>query len=101
MDAGKNDSFRVAIRKAIFAELIGDKMKLFIWNQPYGVKYGSACLYVVAETEEQARAMSASAPVAPFGLDPRPDTGTLGKIALGPPTRVLELPCAEVYHWEE
>lgn len=74
-------------------------MKLFIWNDPYGVSYGGSCLYVVAETEEQARDIARSAKTSEYGSGA--DNHNHLPEELGPPTRVLDAPCAEVYEWSE
>lgn len=74
-------------------------MKLFVWNDPYDVDYGGSCLFVVAETEEQARDLAPAAEVSQFGYEAG---GSLPqKMKLGPPTWVRELPCAVIYHWSE
>lgn len=73
-------------------------VKLFVWNDPYSVAYGGSCLYVVAETEEQARELAKTATVMRFGFS---DGGALGDVKLGEPSRVLNVPCAEVFHHEE
>lgn len=73
-------------------------MKLFVWNNPYGVSYGGSCLYVVAETEDQARALAVTASISKFGDAPE---GALGEQKLGPPDRVVDVPYAEVYEWSE
>lgn len=73
-------------------------MKLFIWNEPYKVEYGGACLYVIAETLEQARELALNAQLAYFGLKP---LGTVGIPDLGEPDRVLDAPYAECYEWYE
>lgn len=77
-------------------------MKLFVWNRPYSVKYGGPCLYVVAETIEQARQAALHAGVEEYGdgggsFDPV----ELNKAIAAEPTRILEVPCAEIYQWSE
>ncbi len=74
-------------------------MKLFVWNDVIGVSYGGSCLYVVAEDEEQARSIAATAKLSKYGHDPRENAGFHKE--LGKPTRVIEAPCAEVYFWQE
>lgn len=73
-------------------------MKLYLWNEPYGVKYGCSMVFAIAETEEQARELALSAPgyVYGDGKDNPPRS-----VALGAPTRVSTLPCAEWHKWEE
>jgi hypothetical protein len=79
-------------------------MKLFVWNEPISVSYGSTCLYVVADDEEQAREIAQHALVSKYGSHPegRPgiDVPSFDK-PLGIPTRVIEAPCGEIYYWEE
>lgn len=74
-------------------------MKLFVWNNPYPVNYGGSCLYVLAETEVQAREQAASTVIAKFG-----DTWEGRIVSLAPlrqPDRVVEGPYAECYEHEE
>ncbi len=74
-------------------------MKLYVWNNPYHVSYGGSFLYVVAKDLRSARVLADKARVIPYGdCLPR---GVLGTMKLGKPTRVLELPCAEIYEWSE
>lgn len=73
-------------------------MKLYIWNEPYRVRYGSSIVYAVAETEEQARELAEKAPKSPYGLGV--ENGGC-KLKGRAPDRVLELPCAEIYEWSE
>ena len=49
-------------------------MKLFVWNDPYGVSYGMSQYIAVAETVEQARELAKTAQNNTFGT---PD-GTTG-----------------------
>lgn len=74
-------------------------MKMFIWNDPYAVKYGGAIIYAVAETEEAAREAIKSACTSKYGGEPE----GCGNFTVGdtPPTRVLDVPCAEIYEWSE
>lgn len=80
-------------------------MKLYIWNEPYKVSYGGACIYVVASSLEEARELAKTAPIAYYG-NPAGVGATLGvsRVAMteiGEPSRVLDVPCAECFHWEE
>lgn len=75
-------------------------MKLFVWNEPYPVSYGSACLYVLAETEEEAREKALTAVDCSYGT-PYADGRTIKVDKLGKPTRVIEGPYAEVNWWQE
>jgi hypothetical protein len=72
-------------------------MKVFIWNDPYGVAYGGSICYVVAETVEQARSLAKHGSLRKYGLgdDPAPN------IALGEPDHIVDCPCAEWYEWSE
>jgi hypothetical protein len=75
-------------------------MKVYIWNEPYEVSYGSSWLVVVAKTEEQARKLAERAAIRKYGLILDSD-GVLGdSIKLGVP-RVENLPFAECYEWSE
>ena len=76
-------------------------MKIFIWNSPYSVPYGSSFLFVAAETEEEARKMARFVPITEFGLNPDADSGTLGLEPDGQADRIIELPGGECYQWSE
>lgn len=72
-------------------------MKMYVWNEPYEVSYGSSICFAVAETVEQAREIAARAWLYHYGFskDKPP------KEVLGEPTRVYDLPCAEWHEWSE
>ena len=74
-------------------------MKMFVWNDPYAVKYGGSCIYACAETVEAAREAIKRAPTSHYGMDP----GEPGRFDVGntEPTRVIDAPCAEIYQWQE
>lgn len=72
-------------------------MKLFIWNEPYPVKYGSSMVFAVAETVEEAREIAKASPR--YSFDSFDGTG--GTVGLGTPDRVVDLPCAEWHEWSE
>lgn len=75
-------------------------VKLFVWVNPYEVRYGGSMLYAVAEDEQQARALIAKeTPRFSYGDFAKPPL--LFNDLLGPPDRVLDVPCAEVYEWQE
>lgn len=81
-------------------------MKMFIWADAYPVNYGNAVAVAVAETVEQAREMLKTAEISPYGMDPIMADGTRHRrpgcdVSKQEPTRVYDLPCAEVFHWEE
>jgi len=76
-------------------------MKLFIWAEPYHISYGTSLVIAVAETVEQARIQAASGKVQAYGKFERPTDMSAQAKELGEPTRVLDLPCAEWYEWEE
>jgi len=75
-------------------------MKLFVWNDPYTIPYGSACAYAVAETEDQARDLVKSACISHYGLTPS-NKAPEGMDIDRPADRELTLPCAEIYQWQE
>ena len=74
-------------------------MKLFIWNEPYAVNYGGSCLYVLANDLEEARRLAMTAQDASFGTT-RDETRAID-VSNVEPTRVIDGPYAECYHWEE
>lgn len=73
-------------------------MKLYIWKDAYRVDYGGACLYVVASSVEEARALALDVPVSEYGYAPCHKTSV---VVDREPDRILDLPCAEVYEWSE
>lgn len=78
-------------------------MKLFLWNAPYHVPYGSSMVFAIAENVEDARAIATSKRASwwAFGAiadgEPREWLDALK----GEPTRIVELPCAEWHKWCE
>jgi hypothetical protein len=70
-------------------------MKLFVWANPY-VSSGTSGLFVIAETEDQARVLADGAPGYSFVEF---DSTPMGNVKLGPPTRVVDIPCAEWHEW--
>lgn len=81
-------------------------MKLFVWNNPLPTHYSGNIIHAVAENEEAARRVAGHPTRWANGefLDPLPDSWP--PIALGPPTRVIDLAehggaYAELYEWEE
>lgn len=82
-------------------------MKLFVWNNPYTISYGSSLVFAVAETVEDARAEALKGRVCAYGEDYEhkqptdPEDDWRLKIKLGEPTRILDIPCAEWHEWSE
>ena len=88
-------------------------MRLFVWNNPYRVSYGSSLVFAVAETLEEARAIAQSRAAAwyaygvyPDGSPPYTDnhvsnTSRESAPMLGEPTRIVDIPCSEWHRWEE
>jgi hypothetical protein len=73
-------------------------MKLFVWADPYPVHYGTSMCIAVAETEEDARKQAEKS----FRYSyVKHQDGIGGGAELGPPTRVLDIPCAEWHEWSE
>lgn len=75
-------------------------MRLYIWQNAYPVKYGSACIYVVAESEAQARELASKAGIAKYGYKPDALSRVPTGMALVTP-RIEAVPYAEAYEWEE
>ncbi|MCY1669494.1 hypothetical protein OVA07_00505 [Novosphingobium sp. SL115] len=75
-------------------------MKLYIWNHPHNILYGGAIAYAVAESEDAARDEIRKAPVMLYG-DQRQKLDVAGLHIDGPADRILDLPCAEIFQWEE
>jgi hypothetical protein len=74
------------------------KMKMYVWADPYEVRYGSSCCIAVAESLEQAKEVAKSGKSyssSVYELDSHL------QVELGEPTRIIDLPCAEWNKWEE
>lgn len=78
---------------------VSASLKLYVWVDPYPVKYGSSMVVAVADSEDAARQQAAKGKQWAYGSFEQP--GTMERIALGAPTRVVPLPCAEWYEWSE
>ncbi len=72
-------------------------MKLFVWADPYKVYYGTAMVFAVAEDLESAKAEAARGEAYAYGKYAEVNPG----VALGDPTRIVDLPCAEWHKWQE
>jgi len=71
------------------------KMKMYVWEDPYGVPWGNSLLIVVAESLPNARrlAMKSAKERWPKNFD------AINKNIK--PTRILSLPCVEWHEWSE
>lgn len=70
-------------------------MKLFIWEDPYLVKWGMSLVVAIAETVEQAREVAIAASDAPDNMKRG------GTLTLGEPTQVIDVPGATWFEWKE
>jgi len=61
--------------------------KLYIWDNPGGIRWGTDTVLAVAKTERAAKKLGEQA--------------AKGQVVLGRPTRVLALPAAHYLKWEE
>jgi hypothetical protein len=73
-------------------------MKLFVWNNPYEVRWGHSLVVAVAETVEDARQQAIAGKAYTYGQFER--DGVQGT-PLGEPIRIVDLPCAEWHEWSE
>ena len=77
-------------------------MNLYVWSDPYPVKYGSSLLIAVAPTLEDARAVACRARGWSYGgCENRTQDWYDIVRKLGPPLRVVPVPCAEFHEWSE
>jgi hypothetical protein len=76
-------------------------MKLYIWNTPYSVAYGSSLLFVVAPSLKEARRQAKKGTWWKYGDCPENPILPKHFPLLGSPTRVVDLPCAEWHEWSE
>lgn len=72
-------------------------MKMFVWCDPYRVKWGSSMCVAIAADLESAKQLARQGKLMSFGEF----KGRTPEVELGEPTRVLEIPCAEWYEWME
>lgn len=70
-------------------------MKMFIWIDPWRVPYGSSLIVAVAESLEEARDLPVD--VANGRLSP----WNPPQIKLGEPSRIVDLPTAQAFEYEE
>lgn len=75
-------------------------MKLFVWSEPYSVKWGSTMLIVVAETLDDAKQQAAIGKAYRY-TEFEQEHIPMDAARLGEPTRIVDLPCAEWHLWEE
>lgn len=73
-------------------------MKLFVWNNPYSVPYGSSLVFAIAEDLEAAKKEARNGDAYSYGEFPN---SVPRHQDLGEPTRVVDLPCAEWHEWRE
>jgi hypothetical protein len=73
-------------------------MKLYVWCDPYGVRYGNSMVFAIAENLEAAKVLAASGTAYRFGEFEQPKNP--GAV-LGEPTRIVDVPCAEWHEWQE
>lgn len=67
-------------------------MRLYVWANPYRVPFGSTMVFAIAETEEAARQQAKQG--VGYAYFEFGETAPM-EMELGPPTRVVDLPCAE------
>lgn len=74
-------------------------MKMFVWHHPYQKDLSDAVVVAVAESEQEARLLAErTASRYSFGTQ---DAGVGRGVTLGPPDRVVDVPCAEWHEWGE
>ena len=82
-------------------------LRMFVWVDPYAVRYGSSEYRAIAETVEQARAMAADAKHYEYSrFDIVDDLGRehprfVATYLSKDPDRIVDLPCAEWNEWSE
>jgi hypothetical protein len=78
-------------------------MKLFVWNDPYGVSYGFSLLIVVAPDVESAKRFAATeGKWFAYGNERLPyDHAQAVVDRLKDPDRIMDIPCAEFHEWSE
>lgn len=71
-------------------------MKVYVWEDPYQVTYGSSLIIAVASSIEEAKKVVKEQKT--FSQWTHKKTWP---IELGEPTRILEAPCCEWHEWSE
>lgn len=73
-------------------------MKLFVWSNPYHVKYGSSMVFAIAENVDEARNLAKTGKSYAYN---EYEQKTVPQDELKEPTRIVDLPCAEWHEWSE
>jgi len=74
-----------------------NEFKLFIWDDPYHVSFGSSYLVVAARDLDEAKKVAATSENGRWS-----HMGIVGeRLVLGNPSRVKELPYGEFQEWSE
>jgi hypothetical protein len=80
-------------------------MKMFIWDNPVLIKYGGSVIVAVAETIEEAREVATTQAQSSFvglGIGRYPDKKEdYSRFIQGEPSRVVDVPCVEVFYYQE
>lgn len=74
-------------------------MKLFVWNNPYDLRWGNACAYAIAPDADAARKAIRAGLVSRSGETPEGSPPADMDIDRDP-DRVLDGPYGEIYEWE-
>lgn len=75
-------------------------VKMFVWNNPYGIDYGGTCIFALGETEEDARIAALAAEMMWFGRH-APNTAIPVRISLNRPADLILESGAVCYAWSE
>lgn len=76
-------------------------MRMYIWNVLWPEYYSGSIVYAVAENVDDARREARAAKIQGFGEFSRDRPTSLLMDIDREPDRILDLPCAEIYEWEE
>lgn len=75
-------------------------MKMYIWNNPYNLLNGGSIAYAVAADEDGARLQICEATIMAYGNVAK-QLDLEGLHINRPADRILSIPCAEIYQWED
>lgn len=76
-------------------------MKLYVWVDPYPIRYGTSMVFAIASSIGEAKEQAAKGLRYSFGTFKDDADMTLMANSLGEPDRIVDLPCAEWHEWEE
>lgn len=75
-------------------------VKMFVWANPYHIRYGTSAFFAVAETVDEARELAQRSKAYAY-VEFGGKQFDASSVVLGEPTRILDVPCGEWHDWSE